>query len=231
MTPRERYIRTLTFGKPDRIYYAFGKPRKSTLEAWYAQGLPLMSDAGEYGCPAEFWSFMGMDPSPWAGSLPLNTSILPAFEQETLREDDRGRIWRDENGIVMHDAGNHLATPGFRTRSYLRHPVGDKKDWTVLRDRFDPHTKERYPADWDSVAKSLVGHEHPIQLTVQGLFWKCRDWVGFEELCVMFYDNPDLVHAMMEHNTIFIMEVLRRALEDVEVDCVLIGEDMAYKHA
>lgn len=65
MNARERYIRTLTFGEPDRIFYAFGKPRKSTLRARYLRGLPQMSDAGDYGCPAEFWDYMGMDPVPW----------------------------------------------------------------------------------------------------------------------------------------------------------------------
>ena len=42
MNPRERFIKTLKFAHPDRIYYSFGPPRKSTLEAWKLQGLPEM---------------------------------------------------------------------------------------------------------------------------------------------------------------------------------------------
>jgi len=68
-------------------------------------------------------------------------------------------------------------------------------------------------------------------LTVNGLFWKSRDWVGFENLCMMFYDDPSLVHEMMEHVTVFTMEVLDRALRDVEIDAIMLNEDMGYKHA
>ncbi len=34
------------------------------------------------------------------------------------------------------------------------------------------------------------------------------DWLGFENLSMMFYDDPKLVHEMMEHITIFIMEIM-----------------------
>ena len=40
MNPRERFIETLTFGTPDKVPFAPGWPRKSTVEAWHAQGLP-----------------------------------------------------------------------------------------------------------------------------------------------------------------------------------------------
>jgi uroporphyrinogen decarboxylase len=36
---------------------------------------------------------------------------------------------------------------------------------------------------------------------------------------------------MMEHNTVFLMDLLDRALTDVKVDGIRINEDMAYKHA
>jgi len=39
------------FVHPDRIYYSFGPPRKSTLQAWKLQGLPELDD---YECPDEF---------------------------------------------------------------------------------------------------------------------------------------------------------------------------------
>ena len=72
---------------------------------------------------------------------------------ETIRTDETGRTWRDELGIVMHDAGKHLETPGFRTRSYLSHPVSGWDDWPAMRDRFDPESPERYPRDWQSRAR------------------------------------------------------------------------------
>ena len=221
----------MTFDTPDRVYYSFGQPRRSTMEAWYLQGLPRMPDAGDYGCPPEFMEFVGMDPSPWGSGPRIEMGPQPAFETEVITEDESGRTWRDELGIVMHDAGGRLGTPGFRTRSYVSHPVSGWDDWPAMRDRFDAGSPGRYQDDWDVYAQSRKGHDDPIMMAITGLFWRSRDWVGFENLCTMFYDNPKLVHEMMEHNTQFLISVLERGLSDVEVDCVVINEDMAYKHA
>ena len=51
MNPRERFVKTLKFEQLDRIYYSFGPPRKSTLEAWKLQGLPEMPEVDDYECP------------------------------------------------------------------------------------------------------------------------------------------------------------------------------------
>ena len=68
-------------------------------------------------------------------------------------------------------------------------------------------------------------------VAIPGLYWRTRDWVGFENLSTMFYDDPKLVHDMMEHNTVFIIDVLKRGICDGMIDCVTLNEDMAYKHA
>ena len=39
MTPRERYIQTLTFGTPDKIPFHRGGPRESTRKRWESEGL------------------------------------------------------------------------------------------------------------------------------------------------------------------------------------------------
>jgi len=220
-------VQTLTFGQPDRIFYDFGNPRKSTMEAWYRQGLPRMSQVGDYGCPPEFREFVGMDEKL---GLPIRTDAYPPFEPRIVEENEQGRIWVDENGIMVHDAGVGLNTPGFRTRSFLSHPVQNRDDWVRLRDeRFDPHAPGRYPGDWAEQVARMRDDELPVRVTVQGLYWKARDWCGFENLSVMFYDDPMLVHAMMEHVTEFAMAVLERALHEVQIDQIMINEDMCFK--
>ncbi|MGD2175225.1 MAG: hypothetical protein PVJ27_07465, partial [Candidatus Brocadiaceae bacterium] len=39
-TPRERWIGTLKFERPDRIPFQPGWPRESTRRRWHAEGLP-----------------------------------------------------------------------------------------------------------------------------------------------------------------------------------------------
>ena len=113
MTPRERFLKSLTFGRPDRVFYNFGNPRRSTYAAWYLQGLPRMKEDIEIGKNTDFSNFIGEDPL--EQDLPIEGGILPAFEEEVLEETEHGQIWRDNLGIIMHDAGKKLNTPGFRT--------------------------------------------------------------------------------------------------------------------
>jgi uroporphyrinogen decarboxylase len=217
----------LTFDRPDRIFYSFGNPRKSTIDAWYLQGLPQMSDVGDYEFPEEFYEFSGMER---LTMLPVGTDAWPPFEMRIIEENEHGRIWVDETGVTIHDAGDNLETPGFRTRSFLSHPVKNREDWIRMRDEhFDPHAPGRYPDDWVEQVKTFKDRDFPLQVAIQGLYWKAREWVGFENLSTMFYDNPTLVHDMMEHVTEFTITLLDRALRDVEVDSVFIREDMAYK--
>ena len=41
MTDRDRFLETVLFGSPDRVPLEPGDGRKSTREAWYAQGLSV----------------------------------------------------------------------------------------------------------------------------------------------------------------------------------------------
>lgn len=228
MNARERFVKSLTFGKPDRFYYDFGWPRKSTIDAWYLQGLPKMTDAGQYGAPPEFREFVGADPR---GGVGVNTGILPAFEERTIEESPGRRVWVDGLGITMVDAGKDLNTPGFRTRSYLDHPVHNREDWLRMRDRWDANAPGRFPADWKKRAADLKKRDYPLQQVVHGAYWKARDFCGFEGLSMMFYDNPSLVHEIMDHVVDFNCGLLERILKDVQLDCVMVSEDMCYKHA
>lgn len=219
MTPRERFIKTLTFDNPDRVFYGFGGPRESTMNSWYLQGLPRKSNVSR---------LVGMDRME---GVPVNTGLVPPFETRIIKEDENGRIWQDSMGIVTHDAGKLLRTPGFNTRTFISHPVKNRDDWLDIRERYNPHSPERFPDNWNERAEALRQCDCPIRMAIPGLYWRTRDWVGFENLSVMFYDNSKLVHEMMEHITVFIMEIVRKVHLDARLDCLMLNEDMAYKHA
>jgi uroporphyrinogen decarboxylase len=62
-----------------------------------------------------------------------------------------------------------------------------------------------------------------------GPFWQMREWCGFEGLCMMMIDAPDMVAEMAEFYTNFVSEMLRRVFEQIVPDVIHISEDMAYK--
>jgi uroporphyrinogen decarboxylase len=71
----------------------------------------------------------------------------------------------------------------------------------------------------------------PVIVSIPFLFWTARDWMGFENLCMAFYDNPALLHEMFEFITDFCIEVLRKAYRYLKIDLIELEEDMAYKGA
>lgn len=231
MTNRQRFIETLTFGRPDRVYYNFGLARGSTVEAWQKQGFTGFTYSGEYGNPPELIPLTGQDPN-FFGKLPgVELGMYPKFEEQIIRVDEKGRLWRDSMGIVMLDAGENLKTKGFRTRSYISHPVTDRNSWEKIRKRFAEADEGRYPSDWSALSRRLEREDSPVFIPIDGLFWGLRNWVGFEELCMMFYDDPELIDDMMEHLTCFYIDLFSKILDHIELDGVLLNEDMCYKHA
>ncbi len=55
--------------------------------------------------------------------------------------------------------------------------------------------------------------------------------MGFENLCLAFYDQPELVDEMFEFLTDFCIRTLERGIGQVQIDMVELKEDMAYKLA
>ncbi len=218
MTSRERFVETMMFGHPDRVPYMFGGPRQSTLEAWYRQGLSRDTDFGR---------FVGYDRHE---GLPINLGPVPAFEHVVLEETERHKIWIDELGAKRIDH-KVLPTPGFVTRKWLEFPVKKRADFLEMTKRYDPSAPERYPGDWEARKARYGNRDFVLSCTLQSMFWRVRDWVGFEGLCSMVYDQPRLVHEMMQYVADFTVRALERALSEVEVDFVFFNEDMAYKTA
>jgi len=222
--------------------YAFGGPRRSTFAAWRKQGLSEEQQRN--------WSqFVGQDGGMGIGVL--YTGPVPPFEEKIIEEDGNKRVWIDHWGVKRVDAINQ-PTCGFATRKYLEFPVKRREDFEEMKERFDPHSPERYAPGEEASRPSFnpdgyrlpASGEHwkerialcndgdvPVHVGVPGLYWTARDWAGFEGLSIMFRDDPLLVHEMMEYWTWFIMELLDEPLSHIKVDQVVLSEDMAYKTA
>ena len=48
MNARERYIQAITFDNPDKIPLMPGYPRKSTIERWQKEGLPVCHEKAPF---------------------------------------------------------------------------------------------------------------------------------------------------------------------------------------
>jgi uroporphyrinogen-III decarboxylase len=243
MTPRERFRAVARGERPDRMPFMFGGPRASTFAAWRRQGL-TPEIAGRWG------AFLGEEG--FTGIGKLDCGPLPRLEERIIEETGNIRVWIDHYGVKRVDAIRQ-PTPGFATRKYLEFPVKTPADFTRMKERYDPNTPERtepVPGEnqlqtvnpdgyrvyqsavrWQDRVETCNNGNYPVCVTVPGLFWTARDWAGFEGLCLMCAEQPDLVDEMMEFWTGFLWQVLDAPLRAIRADIVILNEDMAYKHA
>lgn len=241
MTQRDRFHSVVAGERPDRMPFWYGGPRSSTFAAWRRQGLSeeLVHHWSEFVSEEGFHGIGKLDFEP-----------LPRFEEVILAESGNERTWIDHYGVKRIDA-IHQPTSGFATRKYLEFPVKDEATFRGYSERYDPRTPERFfpvPGENDRETANPDGYrveqgnvhwkesvdacndgDEPVSITVPGLWWTLRDWCGFEGLCELCVDEPELVDEMMRFWTDFIIQVLDEPLSAIQVDHVLMNEDMAYK--
>lgn len=219
MTNRERYIRTLTFQSVDRVPLVEWGIRGSTMREWLKQGYPE-------GMSSE--RFFDLDP--FYNGVPINMGMYPMFEEKILEDTGVYKIWQDNLGAIRKDFSQD-ANPGFVTRSWLSFPVKDREDFLKMKERYNSAEPNRAPKNFKEQARILNMGVNPTHLSIPYLFWTARDWIGFEPLCMMFYDDPDLLHEIFTFITDFCIAVLKDRIDEINIDLVELKEDMAYKHA
>jgi uroporphyrinogen decarboxylase len=240
MTPRERYISTVLFQKPDRVPFSPGGGRKSTLEAWHRQGLP--EDVDDYH--AYVRDLIGIEPEP-AGrrvGAGVDFRMIPQFEEQVLErrpaapggEGPGSLIVQDWKGNVCEisdefDVSYLRDAIDFVTRTWIRCPVESRSDWEAMKERYDAGDPARFPNDFCARAAELGKRDYVAGLGFAGPFWQLREWLGFENLCMLFVDDPELVHEMVDFWEEFVSRLLVKTLEHFVPDCITINEDMAYK--
>ncbi|MFH1008000.1 MAG: uroporphyrinogen decarboxylase family protein [Candidatus Latescibacterota bacterium] len=231
MTPRKRLRETLLFGTPDKVPFAPGGPRESTLAAWHRQGLPRNAPYNE-----RLLDILGMAPANSEHQISLDVSfqMIPTFEEKVLAHKDGHYIVQDWMGAIteISDAYDYTyirSAKDFVTRKWHKFPVQDRGDWEKMKERFDSNTPGRFPDDFEHRCEALADRDYVFSFGFNGPFWQLREWLGFENLCMMTLEDPEFVHDMVDFWTEFVSQTMAPILERVDVDCVRISEDMAYK--
>jgi len=232
MTERDRYIQTLTFGNPDKIPLSPGGPRRSTLRRWHAEGLPEGVNAVRHVIES-----LGIDLGATGGDRHgffLNSRMNPMYEEKVLRHEDGHLIVQDWMGAIVQISDEFDVTYlrnaiDFVTRKWFSFPVKGRAGWEPMRARYDAGDPARMPANLAEIGAKLNNRDFPMGFSVNGPFWQLREWMGMENLCVAFLDDPGFVGEMMEFWCGFIEKLLRKCLSAVRMDWVQINEDMAYK--
>jgi hypothetical protein len=232
MTPRQRFLETLLFGKPDRAPLRPGGGRESTQRNWRQQGLPEgVTNIEEYAYREAGGELPW--PAPCEG-FPVDERMIPLFEEKVLERREDSQIVQDWKGNVC-EIGNEYTVEYLRnamdfvTRRWVKCPVENRDDWEEMKTRYNPDDPSRLPEDAEERGKRLENRDSVLALGFSGPFWQLREWLGFEGLCLLFHDDPEWVREMVSFWEAHLARLLENMFRYVVPDYICISEDMAYK--
>ncbi len=230
MTERERFLALMAYKPIDRAPNHEVGCWGQTIERWGLEGLDIYELNWDWFTGEQYFD---MDAREF---ITVDYGMLPPFEEEILEQSERYLIRRNSKGIVTK-ALVPGTTRGTRASmdQYLSFPVTDPDSFRELKKRFRPHLAGRYPAYWRTLMlPRWRQRDHVLVLgrncSTLGFYWRAREWMGTENLSYAFYDQPALVHEMMEFIADFTIEVSRPILEEVSPDYMFINEDMSMKN-
>ena len=232
MNPRERYMRALTFGNPDKVPFDPGGGRQSTLKRWHEEGLPKGVSPHKQVCEL---LGINLDKSkvPYVG-LGVDFRMRPIFEEKIIEHKDGHYICQDWKGNICEISDKFGVeylnkTADFVTRRWIKCPVETRDDWERMKERYVIDSAGRFPEDFAERCAKMRERDWVLAVNFSGPFWQLREWCGFEGLCMLMIEDPELVAEMAQFWKDFVSGVLDRILQHAVPDAVRISEDMAYK--
>lgn len=240
MNSKERFKASLTFQPIDRPFHweTLGM-WPETLDRWYAEGLdaqlkhPLSVDWGairsdEYlRVLVHAFEFDRVDYLRDAVVSGYNDSpFFPPFEQQVIQEEENTRIILDSDGITKREFSQYNTSS---MPQFLKFPVENRQDFVDLLPRLNAYHPGRFSADYVLLCQKYRTRDFPAGLTVCGAFGHPRNLMGVENLCTAYYDQPALIHEILEQWLDFYCTLTSLVYKDLQFDFLLIWEDMAYK--
>ena len=220
MTYRERLIRTVQFQPVDELPFRLGYGlMPGVLEDWRAEGLPA-----SVRTPADVCTFFWFPPRGGHG-LPIDAGLAPPIEEKVIEETAEYRIAVDGLGrttkVIFANASLPLA---------MDFPVKDARTWQDYRRRLQ-FSPDRIGRDLEAAAAANVAAGRANVFFGLGFFWFPCELMGSENLCLAYYEQPELVHDMLETICGLFEQELEAVLARVTLDQVSLGDNIGHHGA
>ena len=226
MKPGERIRATYAFQPVDHLvrreFYIWAE----AIERWKADGLP--DDYAEQ-------NLFNYDPDGMAnvglGMGWCEPPFIPSYEEKVIKDDGDTEIIQDFAGrwLRVFKGRRHGFMP-----DYLKHAVANRKDWEEDASvRLEVHAPARYDgleAKCLEAARLAREEGAMVRQGMVGGYMYLRALMGPEDLLYAFYDQPDLIHDMMQRWTDLMNTGLEKIQQHVAIDELAIGEDICYNH-
>ncbi len=217
LNSRERFVNYVNGKSTDRIPFVSDGLWKETVVRWQNEGMEKDHDFGYDFTFEQSW-----------GALGVNYGYLPPYCEDVIEDRGDTVLVTDRYGIKKLEFKNGSSMPMF-----VSFPLEDsEKDWPVLREKLSFNGCGRFAENWKSTAEQAVEKGIPITLGQShlcGFFSLLREMAG-DRCYYMFYDEPELVHEIMEFQKNRIIGYIETVTAQIAVDRLFIWEDMCYNH-
>jgi len=157
--------------------------------------------------------------------------MTPPFGPQVIADEGDKLVTRTESGQIVRSWKTPMDhDPGYQV---LDSPVKDFATWDAIKHRLDPEHPDHLGDDIKERVRALEQSGKPVRLDAGhslSIFGFSRELMG-DEIYLLFYDQPALVHAVMDFLGERMARLIERVSEHVQIDGVFIWEDMAYKGA
>lgn len=210
---REEYIAHLTGEYTGKEFFTelFG-PLVGLCQEWESQG----ASKAEQDLSAFGWDYV---PHEFVG----NCGAITGLEEKILEETDLHILSTDTMGRTqkLMKGRASVALP-------LSYPVKNFDDWKKIKHWYD-FSEERVDKEELLRIKKLQDKGCLTVIYVPGGFDEPRQLLGEEELCVAYYDQPELIEDMLNTIGQNVLKVIERISDVLTIDNIFIHEDMAGK--
>jgi uroporphyrinogen-III decarboxylase len=211
---REEYIEFMTFGQVERQMFVelFG-PLVGLEEEWLDQG----ASRDEVEMIAFDWDYVALV------ACGENTSYLSERRPKVLEETREYIITLDGLGRRMKLFKNVATNP-----LPLDYPVCTMDDWLEIKPMFE-YREERIDTQKLEMAREAQKRGALTVAEIPGGFDMPRQLMGEQNLCIAYYDDPELVHDILQTIGDTSTRVLEKLSEEIVVDLLSVHEDLAGK--
>jgi hypothetical protein len=227
MTTRERFVGTMHYQAVDRVPHLEFGYWASLKDRWMDEGhLPPDLDRGGNGEISNdaVEAFFGCERRTGVGPA---ISAGPPRPIEVVEERDGKVVYRDGLGILCEEV-----VEGIRSiPHFLEFPVVDRRSWQNFRDEFlvlDAEWRARSEEWIEERARALRHSDLPVGIDFGSFIGRIRDWIGFETLAYLSYDDPVLLEEMVAHVTELKLRYMPPLLDKVTFDFASGWEDICF---
>jgi uroporphyrinogen decarboxylase len=249
MNAREKFHATMNFEAYPNMKTEFGY-WAGTIRRWLGEGLPkkgevprsaldgdLVRGSVPFGFESSIVSKAGttelvdvnvrpfFDLDSYLAKFPIDFS--PRCPRRIIEEDDRRRVFTDSYGATKLVMKENAAT-----WHVLEYPIKNRRDFHEYVARYEKDFASRLPGKLSDLAAALKDRTYPIRLGGEpfGFTYLPRALMGEVGYMTALYDDPALIREMNEFFLGFAMEYWALIMGSIQIDCVIVLEDVAYRN-